>query len=98
MAVGVGFVTTDDREGAASEWKERKLSRQMFGTIRVFSMRAIAIFEGHAGQKIKISEKKKSTRFKLKNSTEIFSLKLNSKSRLSMIYVYEYTNICPFCI
>ena len=58
MAVGVGFVTTDDREGAASKWKERKLSRQMFGTIRAFFMRAIAIFEGHAGQKIKISEKK----------------------------------------
>ena len=57
MAVGVSFVTTDDREGAASEWKERKLSRQIFGTIRAFSMRAIAIFEGHAGQKINIGEK-----------------------------------------
>ena len=36
--------------------KGRKLLIKMFSTIMAFSMCTIAIFEGHAGQKIKISQ------------------------------------------
>ena len=67
--------------------KGRKLLIKMFSTIMAFSMCTIAIFEGHAGQKNQNLAESKSTRFKQKNSTKIFNLKLNSKSRLSMIYV-----------